>query len=72
MKRHRNTSPLWIVARFASPCACGVQINRGDRILYHPSTKTAQCEQCGRQHQRNLAADDMDVTTLWGGREYVS
>jgi hypothetical protein len=61
MKRHRNASPVWMAARFASACACRQAIRRGDRILYHPASRTAQCQTCGKEHQRNLAADDFDL-----------
>lgn len=54
--------PLWISAKFASECPqCHVAILKGNRILYFPSHRHAICESCGRQYERDLAADNFDA-----------
>ncbi len=61
MRRTRAfNAPRWITARFDSTCVnskCAKPIRKGDDILFDG---TAQCKECGEQHQRDIAADDFD------------
>lgn len=60
MRRHRNTAPYWLTAKFPGACSCGTKIPKGAKALYSPSNRTVQCQPCGEQYERDLAADDFD------------
>ncbi len=68
MKRsYRNAHPpRWIIAKYASTCACKTPIKPGDRIMYFPASKTAECEACGLKTQGLL--DDEDAMSSGGYR----
>jgi hypothetical protein len=61
--RYRSSNPYPITARFAGKCSrCKAAIAKGSPALYFPSDRSMLCDgdDCGRQHQRDLAADDFD------------
>jgi hypothetical protein len=63
MARYRSTKPYWIKAKYAGECSrCKKTINRNEDALYFSSTRTMLCsgEDCGKQHDRDMAADDFD------------
>lgn len=55
MKRYQNTTPIEMTAKFASNCGCGKQIKTGDKILYYPATKRAECWDCSYETRVALA-----------------
>ena len=67
MSRYRG-DPRWITARFSSVCGCGKRINKGEDILYWPSSRTAQCKTCGEPEWQDFlsAAADEDVYNGFG------
>ena len=60
-----DRSPRIIKARFQSKCReCGKTINRGEEIIYHPDTRTAEHYHCGivkfQTEQADRAAEQWD------------
>ena len=49
--------PHWLAARFPGQCRkCGAAIRKGDRIYYHPLTRTVLCAACGEPAAAETAA----------------
>lgn len=48
-------SPYWLQARFASSCACGKRILKGEQVYYYPSSRKAVCEACGLKGASDMA-----------------
>lgn len=64
--RYASRDPYWLDARFASVCSCGQKIRKGDQIYYYPNGRTAVCEKCGEQGERDMNAErSMELS---GGR----
>ena len=70
MGRFKSTRPYWITAKYAGECSrCKAKIPAKADALYFPSTRTMLCdgENCGKQHQRDMAAADFDESMYGGG-----
>jgi transposase len=66
----RSYDPFWMNAKFSSKCSCGKQISKGDKIYYYPNGRTAVCESCGKQGERDLRAEmsmDSYGTDIYSG-----
>lgn len=57
-KYYRN-DPFKMVAKFDSKCSCGVQIKRGDEIVYYPKNHKAECINCGRRSLEAIEDEDI-------------
>lgn len=53
--RRPTRDPYWLAAKFASKCGCGKDIKPGDRIMYFPNQKSAECEACGLKSDALMA-----------------
>jgi len=57
-KKHRDTSPCWISARFASACGdCGGKVSRADTVLYIPVGKKVLCQLCAHDIWQGMLAE---------------
>ncbi len=61
MRRRISSTPYELGARFASICACGKPINKGDRIMYYPAAKKAECRECSYQTRCALADEELGM-----------
>ena len=55
-----RNDPRWIDVRYTARCACGRQIQPGDRGFYYPKAKTVACEKCGLVAEMGLIDDDLN------------
>jgi hypothetical protein len=67
--RRGSGRPFWMVAKFGGVCSsCKLGIKKGESIYYYPATKTVLCsgDGCGKQAERDLAANDFDLAQMAG------
>jgi hypothetical protein len=70
MGRYRSTKPFWLTVKYAGECSrCKAKLNKGDTALYFSSTRTMLCngEDCGKQHDRDMAAAEFDEAQYSSG-----
>ena len=63
MGKFRSTRPFWMTSKFGGVCSrCQEPIKKGEQIFYYPADRTVLCagDNCGKQAERDLAADDFD------------
>ena len=63
-----RNDPYWMKARFASICACGRQIKKGEDIYYFPRQRVAECDGCGAKSAALM--DDERSNDLLCGNNY--
>jgi hypothetical protein len=67
--RRYNSDPFWMNAKLVSQCpSCSHWIQKGERIFYYPSTRSALCagDTCGGQAERDLSAAKFDESNcVW-------
>jgi hypothetical protein len=69
MGRYRSTAPYWLTVKYAGECSrCKAKISKGEQALYFSSSRTMLCkgEDCGKQHDRDMAAADFDEAVYNG------
>ena len=65
----RSTRPFWMLSKFGGVCSkCKEPIKKGENIFYYPSTRSVLCaaDNCGKQAERDLRADDFDQAMYSG------
>lgn len=63
MARFRSTRPFWMLSKFGGTCPrCQRGFKKGEQIFYYPANRTVLCagDECGKQAERDLKADDFD------------
>ena len=63
MKRNRSTRPFWMLSKYGGTCSkCKRGFKKGEEIFWYPAERTALCagQECGRQAERDLKADEDD------------
>ena len=59
-RRHGNTDPFWLTARYPGRCACGREIKPGQQIFWYPNGRKAICQTCGRTAELEITDDDLN------------
>lgn len=70
-RRRTIAPPHWIIARYGGVCThCKLGIKKGENALYFPASRTMLCsgQECGKQYERDAAANAFDEAMYNGGR----